>query len=139
MQSLWFHFRFEGFLLLFTYGIYCIALYFNEALELWVSQYPPFNTLKNIVCPTKLAEDPNRHLEDLNTPRYSTTEENITIDRAEVNRASNGSITADHNVIYYKPKEPRPSEVRILTKILCLLIFHFSMLLLLIGYCRLIL
>ncbi|KAK7582517.1 hypothetical protein V9T40_013962 [Parthenolecanium corni] len=102
---------FEGFLLLFTYGIYCIALYYNEALELWVSQYPPFNTLKNRVCPTKLAEDPNRHLEDLNTPRYSTTEENITIDRAEVNRASNGSITADHNVIYYKPKEPRPSEV----------------------------
>lgn len=106
------HFRFEGLLLLITYGIYCVALYFNEALEIWVSQYPPFNTLTNTVCPTKLPEDPNSHLEDHNTPRYSTTEENITADRAEANRASNGSITADHNVNYYKPKEPRPSEVR---------------------------
>ncbi len=99
-----------------TYGVYCIALYYNEYLELWVSQYPPFNTLTIQQKPkSEESEDPYSHLEDHKTPKYSTTDENLQQEQTETNlpRASNGSVSVEHNIVYYKPKEPREPEVRL--------------------------
>lgn len=84
-------------------------------MESWVSKYPPFNTLN---IPTnvsgKAAEDPYSHLEDNKTPRYSTDQESYqsnTTETENIPRPSNGSINVERNITYYKPKEPRPSEV----------------------------
>lgn len=106
---------FESILLLVTYAIYCVSLYYNEKLEVWVSQFPPFNTLSLPTAPTKEpTEDPYTHLEDNKTPGYSATGETYPEKQDSIEdggpRASNGAISADH-VNYYKPKEPRPSEV----------------------------
>lgn len=106
---------FESILLLVTYVIYCVSLYYNEQLEVWVSKFPPFNTLSIPTAPPKEpTEDPYTHLEDHKTPGYSTTEDTYPNKQNSIEeggpRASNGAIPADH-IIYYKPKEPRPSEV----------------------------
>lgn len=109
--------RFESVLLLVTYAIYCVSLYYNEQLEAWVSKFPPFNTLNLPTAPNpnkEPTEDPYTHLEDHKTPGYSTTEENYprkenSID--DTQRASNGAISVEHNITYYRPKEPRQSEV----------------------------
>jgi len=103
---------------LVAYAAYCVALYYNEFLELWVSQYPPFNTLNNHAGAhageARKSEDPYSHLEDNKTPGYASAEVSDYQKETcndEVPRPADANINAEREVNYYKPKEPRASEV----------------------------
>lgn len=104
--------------MLTAYAVYCVALYHNEFLELWVSQYPPFNTLTNMSNASGVAQDASSHLEDHKTPDYATTENSdYQMDSENVEDmppSRVGSMNTERHITYYKPKEPHTSEVMIL-------------------------
>lgn len=116
---------FESVLLLVTYVIYCIALYYNESLEKWVETIPPFNKLK----PAFADQGPvieEAAIDVNNVPNYSATSNTVMIEPSNDSEISQPA-TQWHPQLY-KPqesKEPKKNPLEFPTNASQLELFYW--------------